>query len=216
MSSLTTQPPPSIFLADIFNNWKKAVELGKGCLSCGQDCLERVKPFLSKLCDWRRGCQSFTCDVQNRELLWIFGRIRPEQNETEPVLISKQPSESASSTEQSPDGQEVISTLFFGGDQEVLNLTCGADVPKSLSQSGAVMHVENGSTLHTKQKGRPRQSNFKESCVRRAVLFAWALQNSCGEVVQAARLEFLRLFGSLYVMFAFMYAMFCQVWMWVV
>ena len=127
------------FLLTFHQKLEKAIELGKGCLSCGQDCLERVKSFRLKLCDWRREFQSLSSDVQDRELLWIFGRGRPDQKAVEPVLRSRQPSDSSSaSTEQSPNElQQVISTSTSGSDQEVLNLTYDdTDVPNSLSQSG--------------------------------------------------------------------------------
>ena len=92
------------FLLTSHQKLEKAIELGKGCLSCGQDCLERVKSFRLKLCDWRREFQSLSSDVQDRELLWIFGRGRPDQKAVEPVLRSRQPSDSSSaSTEQSPN-----------------------------------------------------------------------------------------------------------------
>ena len=45
------------FLLKFQEKLDKALTLGRGCLSCGQDCLDRVKSFRSKLCDWRREFQ---------------------------------------------------------------------------------------------------------------------------------------------------------------
>lgn len=144
------------FLLKFQEKLDKALTLGRGCLSCGQDCLDRVKSFRSKLCDWRREFQGLTSDVQDRELLWVFGRSRPESQEAaEPVLRPKQPSESSStSTEKSPREQEVMTTSTSGSDQDVLNLTCDTDVPKSPSKSG--LAPSSGKRKYTARKTKSK------------------------------------------------------------
>ena len=141
------------FLLKFHEKLAFAHELGRGCVSCGQNCLEKVKAFLVQISEWRAQFADLSAEVQDREILWIFGRShRKEQEAVEPAEGG-----GSTSTENSPRvaKSEGTSTSDSGTDNEDLDL-----VPIAAS------HAAPPPPASGKRKYTPRQCKSKMPSVQ--------------------------------------------------